>query len=63
MRFRPEDRYCKPALAREDKVTNLVLRVRRRRRQEGESDGGGEYEYSTELMGIANKIFHFPGSY
>ncbi len=62
MRFRPEDRYCKPALAREDKVTNLVLRVRRRRRQ-GESNGGGDYEYSTELMGIANKSFHFPGSH
>lgn len=65
LRFRPDDRYCKPAIAREEKVTNLMLRVRRRRRQrgcEGCKDGREDSEYSVELLGIANKLLHFPGN-
>ncbi len=60
MRYRPEDRYCKPTVAREEKVTNLVLKVRRRKAQ---TDDGAErkHEYSVELLGIANENYHFPG--
>ncbi|XP_064395754.1 general transcription factor 3C polypeptide 5-like isoform X2 [Halichondria panicea] len=57
MRFRPEDRYCKPALAREDKVTNLVLRVRRRRRQ-GESNGRGMADYQVLSPGLNGSVPH-----
>ena len=51
MRFRPEDGYCKPAVARETKVTNLVLRVKRRKkrpagREPGEKDGVEEVSRS-----------------
>ena len=31
MRFRPEDQYCKPSIARSNKTSNLVLKVKRRR--------------------------------
>lgn len=62
MRFRPEDRYCKPAVAREEKVTSLVLKVKRRKAKS--DDGVGRIdEYSVELLGIANKNYHFPGRY
>jgi len=61
-RFRPEDRYSKPAIAKDHRVTNLVLRVRRRRKAQPSSDPGeGEFEYSTQLLGIANTEFTFPG--
>ena len=54
-RLRPEDRYCKPTIARATRVTSLVLRVKRRRskaktpgqkelaagREEEEEGGGG----------------------
>ena len=32
MRFRPEDQYCKPAVARAKKSSCLVLKVKRRRK-------------------------------
>ena len=42
MRFRPEDVYCKPAIARSKQVTNLVLKIRRRKiRRPGEEHLGG----------------------
>ena len=46
LRFRPEDVYCKPAVARSTQATNIVLRVRRRRsqRKPGEKQGEGEVE-------------------
>ena len=31
MRFRPEDQYCKPSIARANKTSNLLLKVKRRR--------------------------------
>ena len=31
MRFRPEDQYCKPSIARSNKTSNLLLKVKRRR--------------------------------
>lgn len=48
LRFRPEDVYSKPAVARSTQATNIVLRVRRRRRRsqgkpeekQGEGEGG-----------------------
>ena len=45
MRFRPEDQYCKPAVARTNKTSSLVLKVKRKRRaksSEGQSDGREE---------------------
>ena len=53
MRFRPEDQYCKPSIAKSNKTSNLLLKVKRRRiktkleednagRGEKEGEGGGE---------------------
>lgn len=75
MRFRPEDQYSKPTVARAEKVSNLVLRVKRRRKKSGSmsngdasvegavgrSDGGDEWEYSAELLGVVNTTYRFPG--
>ena len=70
VRLRPEDLYCKPALAHSIPVTNMVLRVRRRRRRqrkgggvgEGDSEGGGEPEYSVEVLGLVNHSYEFTGT-
>jgi hypothetical protein len=46
MRFRPEDQYCKPSIARSNKTSNLLLKVKRRRVktkiEDGKSTGDGE---------------------
>ena len=84
MRFRPEDQYCKPAVARSKKSSYLVLKVKRRRRlkrqidrdsdsetpaaQEGSGadrlEGKDEgYDYSAELLGVANTVYTFSGNY
>ena len=45
MRFRPEDQYCKPSIARSNKTSNLVLKMKRRRiktKLEDGKTGGGE---------------------
>ena len=68
MRFRPEDCYSKPAVARKSRVSNLVLKVKRRKRRkevgaETVEGGGGEseYQYSAELLGVVNSSYQFPG--
>ena len=69
MRFRPEDCYSKPTVARKNKVSNLVLKVKQRKiRKEvgaetvsGEVGGESEYQYSTELLGVVNSSYQFPG--
>lgn len=55
-RLRPEDTYCKPVFARTNKVSNLVLRVKRRRRkrtveEEGEDKAEGEGERCLTTSG------------
>lgn len=66
-RFRPEDKYCKPVLARSVPVTNIVLRVRRRRQKKGgrvgeeggaEGAGGGEVEERNEREGRREQECH-----
>lgn len=56
MRFRPEDQYCKPTIARANKTSNLVLKVKRRHKKvKNESDavardsGRGEAESRKEI--------------
>ena len=70
LRFRPEDRYCRSAVARLCPVTNLVLRVRRRKRKNGvgEREGEGrereeeeEEECSVEVLGVVKNSFEFEG--
>ena len=39
MRFRPEDQYCKPAVARSNKTSCLVLKVKRKWRSKVEGNG------------------------
>lgn len=63
MKFRPEDRYCKSTIAREEQVTNLVLRVRRRKAKSGGEEARRNKEYAVDLLGVANKNYHFPGTY
>lgn len=54
-RLRLEDTYCKPVFARTNKVSNLVLRVKRRRRkrttEEGEDKAKGEGERCLTTSG------------
>ena len=33
MRFRPDDQYCTPTVARAEKVSNLILKVKRRKKK------------------------------
>lgn len=40
MRFRPDDQYCKPAIARPNKTSCLLLKVKRKRRSKDE--GGSD---------------------
>lgn len=67
VRLRPEDKYCKPALARSVPVTNMVIRVRRRRRKEEggrEEEGGDRSERSechVEVLGLVKQNFEFTG--
>ena len=42
MRFRPEDQYCKPSIARSNKTSNLLLKVKRRRTKAKIAAGGNE---------------------
>ena len=51
MRFRPEDQYCKPSIAKSNKTSNLLLKVKRRRiktKLEDDNAGGGEGEGEGE---------------
>ena len=56
MRFRPEDQYCKPSIARANKTSNLLLKVKRRRikttkpkdSKSAEGDGEGIVEKRRE---------------
>lgn len=47
LKLRPEDAYCRPAVAREKKVTNLILRVKRKKREGGHSSGASHPSSST----------------
>jgi general transcription factor 3C polypeptide 5 (transcription factor C subunit 1) len=72
-RLRPEDKYCKPALARSVPVTNMVLRVRRRRWKKCKGGGEGEEEGEdqsvrvggpgchVEVLGLVKQNFEFTG--
>lgn len=72
VRLRPEDRYCKPALARCVPVTNIVLRVQRRRHKKSESgrreEGTGQKngargpECQVEVLGLVKVNFEFTGT-
>lgn len=75
-RLRPEDKYCKPALARCVPVTNIVLRVRRRRHkgvrdggrvgvmeEEEGQDGKSGPECQVEVLGLVKTNFEFTGTY
>ena len=74
-RLRPEDKYCKPALARSVPVTNMVLRVRRRRWKKCKGGGEGEEEGEdqsvrvrgpgchVEVLGLVKQNFEFTGIY
>lgn len=75
VRLRPEDKYCKPALARCVPVTNIVLRVRRKRHKKSGSlrDGGREEgmgrengsrgrECQVEVLGLVKVNFEFTGT-
>ncbi len=42
MRFRPEDQYCKPSIARSNKTSNLLLKVKRKCRKSKIEAGGGD---------------------
>ena len=68
VRLRPEDKYCKPALARSVPVTNIVLRVRRKRRKKEDSGGEGEGRERSkvlachvEVVGLVKQNFEFTG--
>ena len=73
VRLRPEDKYCKPAIASSVPVTNMVLRVRRRRRKgmdgcggeggEGESERFRGPECQVEVLGLVRQNFEFTGIY
>lgn len=52
-KFRPEDQFCKPAVARANKTSNLVLKVKRKRRlkvSEGGASWGGR-ENGEDMLG------------
>ena len=51
MRFRPDDQYCKPAVARPNKTSCLLLKVKRKRRSkdEGEDDVVQEGDKTGQL--------------
>lgn len=68
LRFRPDDSYCKPAIARQSKPCCLALKIKRRKKREQPlgSNGRNEsdnnvYEYSAELLGTVNMQFDFIG--
>lgn len=61
LRFRPEDHFCKPAVARMKTVTNIVLKVKRHKRKG--SNGGTDWEYTAEVMGTVTKCFEFTGEW
>ena len=61
LRFRPEDHFCKPAVARMKTVTNIVLKVKRHKRKG--SNGGTDWEYTAEVLGTVTKCFEFTGEW
>lgn len=64
VRLRPEDRFCKPALAQSVPVTNMVLRVRRRKQRKngGEEDGRREgSECRVDILGMVKQSYEFSG--
>ena len=56
MRFRPEDQYCKPSIARSNKTSNLLLKVKRRciktKLEEGKTGEDGELEGVSEKSAV-----------
>ena len=62
-RFRPEDRFSKPAVARPVSVTSMVLRVRRRRRRGKEGERGERLQCQVEILGMVKQSYEFTGMY
>lgn len=68
VKFRPDDRFCKPAVSRTVCGTSLILKVKRRKERDtsalcnSETMENVKSEYSVELMGVANKIYQFSGA-
>ena len=52
MRFRPDDHYCKPTVARAKKVSNLVLKVKRKRRPKAGDTTGNGADQEAEAMEV-----------
>ena len=68
VKFRPDDKFCKPAMSKTVKGTNLILRVKRKKGGEPgvscnnrASKENSKCKYSLELIGVANKIYQFSG--
>lgn len=69
LRFRPQDPYCKPAYGTMNKVSSLLLKVKRRRKSNPADshilDGGDDsnaFEYKVEILGIITSSYKFQGS-
>ncbi|XP_025114194.1 general transcription factor 3C polypeptide 5-like [Pomacea canaliculata] len=66
LRFRPQDPYCKPAYGTMNKVSSLLLKVKRRRKSNPADshilDGGDDsnaFEYKVEILGIITSSYKF----
>ena len=75
MRYRPDNIYCKPAVARASKTCCVAIKVRRIRTNKSsclddvpdssckDDKEGTDYLYNAELLGLVRTCFEFPGKY